>query len=466
MSIIDSVERAPHHFYNEKVTCLLGKGLRESGALNPEGRIKALSTLRRFANLLKQANASHVRCVATAAVRAAEDGPAFCEEVQLRCGIEVEVIDGLQEADLAAKGVLWSNYRADGIVCDIGGSSLEFCELDNGKIGQQATTPLGALTLMESQSPDALISTELKRVSKQIQANGRPFYLVGGGWRALLKADLVRNQYPLSILHNYQTTQSSLQDTSQWIAGFNDTSEMAKVCGISKARADILTYIAKLPRAFKTHFAPSNYHVSAYGLREGAAACITQTDLDADPLFRGASQYDYQLSRFPGFGEVLHEFLYPLFDTLPNWEQRIAHCAALLHDINWQIHPDYRAQASFNWPLQTSLLGITHKERLFLGLALTFRYGAKSRDVEKRTSASLLSAEEMTNAKVVGRALRFGAMLSLGEQYSLGQLAVDETTLRWQFPATTFETLSGSVVETRLNAVAKALGKSVKIVLT
>ena len=40
MVVFDGAARSPAYFFNEKLMCGLGKGLAETGKLNPEGRIR------------------------------------------------------------------------------------------------------------------------------------------------------------------------------------------------------------------------------------------------------------------------------------------------------------------------------------------------------------------------------------------------------------------------------------------
>ncbi|MDX5358119.1 MAG: exopolyphosphatase, partial [Rhodobacterales bacterium] len=45
MVVFDGAARSPAYFYNEKVMAGLGKGLAETGRLNPQGRIRAMAAL-------------------------------------------------------------------------------------------------------------------------------------------------------------------------------------------------------------------------------------------------------------------------------------------------------------------------------------------------------------------------------------------------------------------------------------
>ena len=149
MVVFDGAARSPAYFYNEKIMCALGSGLSETGRLSPEGRKRALAALARFAKLGDGMGISPLTVVATAAVREAEDGPDFCAEVAATTGLEMHVIDGDEEARLSAQGVLLGWPGSYGLVCDIGGSSMELADLADGKVGRRLTSPLGPLKLRE-----------------------------------------------------------------------------------------------------------------------------------------------------------------------------------------------------------------------------------------------------------------------------------------------------------------------------
>jgi len=147
--VFDGAARSPAYFYNEKIMCALGAGLLETGRLNPKGRVRALNALIRFAHLAKGMGLPPLRVVATAAVRDASDGPDFCAEVADKAGLNILVINGEEEARLSAQGVLLGWPGAYGLVCDIGGASMELAEIAEGRVGRRVTSELGPLKLKD-----------------------------------------------------------------------------------------------------------------------------------------------------------------------------------------------------------------------------------------------------------------------------------------------------------------------------
>ena len=164
---------------------------------------------------------SPVLCIATAAIRDANDGVEFCNEVFLRTGLELKILSGIEEAKLSAQGVFLGWPEATGIMCDIGGSSLELAEIGDGLVGQCSSFPLGPLKLMnltdDQETIQSTIDKNFYENQKLLITKGKDLFLVGGSWRAIARLDMERQNYPLRVLHEYKMTQQSVLDTVDWI---------------------------------------------------------------------------------------------------------------------------------------------------------------------------------------------------------------------------------------------------------
>ncbi|MGB1548464.1 MAG: hypothetical protein ACPHIA_08050, partial [Alphaproteobacteria bacterium] len=76
---------------------------------------------------------SELHMVATAAVRQAKNGPDFVAEIERQCDHKARILSGAEEARISALGVLAGLPDADGVMGDLGGSSLELVALDGGR---------------------------------------------------------------------------------------------------------------------------------------------------------------------------------------------------------------------------------------------------------------------------------------------------------------------------------------------
>lgn len=79
--VFEGRERNPVIIFNEKATLRLGSGLQTTGKLNPVGVALAQDVFKRFYAVAKGMNASPFVVLATAAVRDAQDGKAFIEQI-------------------------------------------------------------------------------------------------------------------------------------------------------------------------------------------------------------------------------------------------------------------------------------------------------------------------------------------------------------------------------------------------
>ncbi|MDF1669837.1 MAG: Ppx/GppA family phosphatase [Roseovarius sp.] len=427
MVVFDGAARSPAYFYNEKIMCALGAGMAQTGRLNPEGRARALTAIKRFQLLAEGMGTGPLTAVATAAVREAEDGPEFCREVEELTGLHISVIEGREEARLSAQGVLLGWPGSYGLVCDIGGSSMELAEIDDGKVGRRVSTDLGPLKLRDlkggRKARKALIRDTLDGVKDEMGLQKNRLFLVGGSWRAIAKIDMVRRAYPLNVLHEYRMTAAAVRDTAKFIVE-NDLETLRSLTGISAARIILVPHAAEVLREVVKAFKPHDIAVSSYGIREGMLyEQMPQRLRDRDPLIESCRFAEVKDARVPGFGKVLYDFIQPLFKSVNPERRRMVKAACLLHDVSWRAHPDYRAEVCFDNATRANLGGLKHSERVFLGLALQHRYTNRRDGTRFATVGQLISEKDQHQAEVLGKAMRFGAMLWLDKNAAPGHLS-------------------------------------------
>ena len=160
----------------------------------------------------------------------------------------------------------------------------------------------------------------------------------------------------------------------------------------------------------------------------------------------------------PGSGRALNAFIAPIFAGATPARKRMVRAACLLHDVTWRAHPDYRAEVCFDNATRANLGGLTHKERIWLGLALLHRYKNSREGSRFSPLFELLEDREILSAEVTGKAMRFGAMFSVEAPESMARL-------KWQSKKAVLtlsltargEDLFGEVAQARFNGLASAL---------
>jgi exopolyphosphatase / guanosine-5'-triphosphate,3'-diphosphate pyrophosphatase len=267
------------------------------------------------------------------------------------------------------------------------------------------------------------IARILKSLQTEIKSQGERIYLVGGSWRTIARLDMERRNYPLTVLHEYRMTPDSVLDTIQWILN-SDLAFLRARTGTSSERMELVPLACEVLRALVLTLKPSEIDISTYGIREGLLYEVMPERLrQRDPLIEAARASELTTSRIPGTGKMLYEFLEPLFPTATPAQQRLMKAACLLHDTSWRAHPDYRAEACFDNATRANLGGLDHPGRVYLGVALLHRYKNSRAGSRLEPLFRLLDDDQMQQAEILGKAMRFGAMFAAGDPATAGKLA-------------------------------------------
>ncbi len=244
--VYEGVARSPTVLFNEKMLAGLGRGIANTGKLDPEAVTRSMEEFRRFRALSDQAGAVDLNVLATAAAREAENGPDFIHRAEKVLGTKIRVLSGREEAYFSALGIVSGFHKPDGIAGDLGGGSLELVDVKGSTIGDGITLPLGGLRLHDMAKgllPAAvrIAKTELARAKFLKEGKGRIFYAVGGTWRNLARLHMNANNYPLGVMHHYEMDVEKSADFLAQVA----RGEIDKISGIdavSKNRRSLLAY--------------------------------------------------------------------------------------------------------------------------------------------------------------------------------------------------------------------------------
>jgi exopolyphosphatase / guanosine-5'-triphosphate,3'-diphosphate pyrophosphatase len=130
--------------HNSKEGVALGMGGINQRKIAAAAMERALHAFELFISICKLHTVNQIRAIGTSALRDAKNADELVNAVRERFGIEIEIIDGLREAQLIYDGVRWSyDFEAPSLIMDIGGGStefirgyegeeLQFCSLDIG----------------------------------------------------------------------------------------------------------------------------------------------------------------------------------------------------------------------------------------------------------------------------------------------------------------------------------------------
>ena len=445
--------------FNEKVMAGLGRGLGETGRLSDEGRLLALAALRRFRAILDALGVEEVRAVATAAVRVAKDGEAFAREAALAAGVPLSILSGIDEGQLSARGVLAGFRKSDGLVGDLGGSSLELHPVGERDLVAGESHMLGPLALADvHEAPPRRVREVIGEVfdqSEAVQAGAKRIYAVGGAWRALAKVHMKLARYPLPVLHGYTMSAEQITRVTKHIVAERKTGGLAEIAG---RRAANLHLSALVLSELVRRSGAEDVMISSYGLREGVVSELVGSN-GGDPLIDGAITFANLSEAQIAFGSELFEFVAPLFPgaTDGNGRARLIRTASLLADFAARMHPDYRAEAASELALNAPFAGITHAERVFIARTLAARY-SRNHEVPAPLIA-LAKPGDVEEAFQLGQAMRLGAVFSgrSGEILKRARVSRTETRLLLEL-SQDHSAMVSETVERRLSQTAAAMG--------
>jgi exopolyphosphatase/guanosine-5'-triphosphate,3'-diphosphate pyrophosphatase len=130
----------------------LGAEVFLSGRLAPASIGQACDALREFRNEMDRAKVDAYRAIATSAVREAKNGATLVERARREANVELETIEGIEEARLIQLAVTRRIPVGDQrtLLVDVGGGSTELTLLERGNTVFTMSLPLGTVRMLEA----------------------------------------------------------------------------------------------------------------------------------------------------------------------------------------------------------------------------------------------------------------------------------------------------------------------------
>lgn len=467
--VYDGPARTPVVLFNEKVSAGLGAALSSTGRIDDAAMERGVAALVRFSCLATAMEVSDLRCIATAAVREAENGQILVRRAKEEADMDVEVLSGEEEGRAAAFGVLSAIPDADGIVADLGGGSLELAHVKDGAVQEVVSLPLGVLRLSSIRQKGK--TTLRKYVAKALKdagwdkvVLGQPLYLVGGSWRALAHLDMQLSHFPLPVIHNYRIDPKRAPYLLRVAAQMGKTG-ISQIPAISSSRAATLGDAAALLAVLVRQLETGSLVVSAHGLREGLLfERLDEKERALDPLLVAAEAEGEAQGRFAGHGVLIDNWISGLFEDEPAEWRRIRRAACLLGDVGWRANPDFRAERGLEIALHGNWVGIDGTGRALLGQALHANFGGGPGMVQELVG--LASWEALQRAIQWGLAIRLAQRLSGGVAEPLRNAAISragDSLLLTLAPS--HACLRGETINRRLKHLGQVMGLEQQVVI-
>ncbi len=371
--------RAPDVLHNEKITARLGKGVAENGKLGGRASAAALASLARYRTLLDLKGITQIDVVATAAVRDAENGPAFLDQIR-SLGLSPRLLSGEEEAVTSAHGVIGAFPAATGVVGDLGGGSLELVDVDPAGCRHGISMPLGTLRLpgLRAGGERAFgqtIAKALKRASWRA-APGSTLYLVGGSLRAFARHAMIVKAWPIDDPHGFEIDAMAAQTIAKALAR-KKPDMLTPIPGISSARLAALPDTAALLAVLIRSLQPGRLVFSSWGLREGVLWDSMAPGVRMqDPLVAGAAAFTDEYGISAGTAAMVAGWTAPAsLPDAPPGSERLRLAASMLCLATAMVEPNLRGDLAREWALRKRWIGASPSDRAMLAAAMIANTG-------------------------------------------------------------------------------------------
>jgi exopolyphosphatase/guanosine-5'-triphosphate,3'-diphosphate pyrophosphatase len=279
--IAEKTEDGFRSIFRDREIVRLGRDFYPNRLLSSQAMENAVKVLKRFKIRTKQDGVTQLLAVGTGVLREAENILFFLEKVKQESDVSVNVLSGVEEAGLMAKGVLsiFPSTYGKTIIFDIGGGSTEFVFVNDGQMEDRVSVPLGVVGLSEkflqTDPPKSNESDSLKVhcqniLRKNSANNDRINILIGTAGTVTTLAAMAKNlsDYDPDRINGTVLTSENLLELSKKILAM-PFEQRAELTGLEPGRADIITAGILLVLEIMDHFSQRVLLVSDAGLLEG-----------------------------------------------------------------------------------------------------------------------------------------------------------------------------------------------------
>ena len=211
----------------------LGEGVAERRRLLPVAVARVRNVLTDYRRELERLGAERTLCIATSAVRDAENGEAFLGEVEWSYGFTTRLLTGDEEAELTLRGV--GAVERGTLVVDIGGGSTEL-QVTGTEL--RTSLEIGCVRLTERYGDDV---RAIRNHVRTLLPDAQPERAVGvaGTITTLAALDLGLSEYDPERVHGHGISTRAAREQTLRLAAL-PLEERRALPGLEPERADVI----------------------------------------------------------------------------------------------------------------------------------------------------------------------------------------------------------------------------------
>ena len=243
------------------VTTRLGQGV-DGRMLQSEPVRRTIAAIGQFVETARQNGVEEIYAFATSAVRDAQNREKLTEPVKLLYGIEIDVLPGEKEAELAYLGAAGGEFAG---VMDIGGASTELVA-GSGSVEKAVSLQTGAVRLREAFGVDRAAAQKHLRALFLPQREtfaayeSAPFFGIGGTITTLSAMEQGIEKYDEKRVDRFALDYACVE---KWADKLWDTPVEQRIFpGLSEPRREIIAHGVTILQVFMECFARDRIIVS------------------------------------------------------------------------------------------------------------------------------------------------------------------------------------------------------------
>lgn len=435
----------------EKDQTRLGSALDERQCFGQGTLTKVSNVLTRMKQVADSYKAQ-IRAVGTHALREAKNGTEFCTKLQKRCGVQVEIISGHEEARLVYLGVQkdLELKNKPTLVCDIGGGSVELLVGQWGEESFAASLKLGCVHLTkEYLRSDPLVPSELNALDNYIHSRLEPVlnelrrvgFAQAVGTSGTVKAvkavslGLKRANQPKSF-HGHTLTAADVAKVKSSLFEARTVRERKLIPSLDSKRADVIVAGVAVLDAITQVAGVDKWTISLSAIREGVAL----DSLMRKSLWLSGDPNDVRWRAVRAFGKKLHvdeahawhisSLAVGLFEQLksrhnlpPAWREYLR-AAAYLHECGLFLGYTGYHKHGYYMIRNSGMFGFTIRELDFVSLIVRFhrkRLTRREDNIHKE-----LDSSEVKGIELCAAILRLSAALDRRKEGRIQEIKLRE----------------------------------------
>jgi exopolyphosphatase / guanosine-5'-triphosphate,3'-diphosphate pyrophosphatase len=422
----------------DRMAVRLGGGAFTRGELQEATIDAAVAAFAHFRQRFDLHGVSSYRAIATSAVRDAHNRDVLLHRLYHEAGIELEVIEGEEEARLIRKAVLHAlGLAAPTCILDLGGGSLEV-NVRQGASWLGHSLPVGTVRLLEtfglnhalSEAEAGMVRRYTATLTQVISAAGNlDTAAITGGNAEALASLLSDGSTPPSF--DLAALERALPD----LVGSSVEERMTRL-GVRRDRAEVIAVAALVFATVGRQLGISRFVSPGVGLREAVLLELAESARTAQlhsegthdkALLTAARTFAHRAHHDTTHGEQVRRLAASLFRQLRDLHQLsdrhgvLLEIAALLHDIGEIVNPRGHHKHSEYMIRWGRLPGLLDHERELVALAARCHRKPVG-DVKKILGESELAKDQRAALRRVVALLRLADSLDTGHRQRVSQV--------------------------------------------